>query len=89
MAVGVSLAATIKVPLADFSSSVGMTTTVTNSLSTRYSLPIPLNLHDENVSPSFTITYSDVHTSTVNMNIPEGKNCSLPVGLVYLIWATV
>ena len=85
MAVDVSLTATIRVPMADLSSSVGMTTTLTNSIATRYSQPIPLNLCHDDVFPSFTTTYSDIKTSTVTVTIPEGKNCSLPVGLVYLI----
>jgi len=89
LAVGVSLTATIRVPMADFSSSLGTTTTLTNSLATRYSQPIPLNLRHDNIFPSFTTTYSDVQTSTVTVNIPEGKNCTLPVGLVYVIWVTV
>ena len=89
LAVGVSLTATIRIPIADFSSTLGTTTTVTNSFATRYSQPIPLNLRHDNVFPSFTTTYSDVQMSTVTVNIPDGKNCSLPVGLIYLIWVTV
>ena len=51
--------------------------------------PISLNMHHDNVFPSFTTTYNNQQMETLAVDAPDGKTCTASVGFIYLIWVMV